>query len=373
MNKSDNYILFIGMGDWDVPKIQIARNKGYKVIVTNRDKNALALKKADIPIIADGRNVFSILSFIYQNHLEKNIKYVNTGTELFTTVALLSQSLNIPWNSPLSAYICENKKLMREKFKENNIPIPKGFSVKLEAEALSKIKITENIKYIMKPADSLSAKGVIILNRVEDVKSGFNYSVQYSSSKTVICEEYIVGSLHDVNGILTNKKLIKLGINDKKAGPLPYAVVVEGCGPTVLPIKLQEEVYLLFEKACRAVGLSNGPVKGDLIMDTKNNIYIMEVAPRLHGPLGSLYVIPLALGINPFEELLNYQDGFTAKEHDIYKKYQKNIFSTASDKKAKVIEKGKILKILDKPGIYNKKLWKSNYDVPYYIIWESNL
>ena len=370
MTDPTKYILFVGMGDWDIPQLDIAAKKGYKSIVTNRDKNALALKKADIPIVADGRDIYSILSFLYQNHLEDAIDYVYTGTELFTSVALIAQSLNIPWHSPLSAYICENKNLMREKFKRNNIPHPIGFSAKSEVEISSQIEFRENRKYIIKPSDSLSAQGVTIINTIEDIQSAFNRAMQYSKSKTVICEEYIEGSVHDVNGILTKDGLIQLGISDKKVGPPPYAVVVQVSCPTKLSKDDQKKVYSLFEKSCRAVGLSSGPVKGDLIIDNQGNMYMMEVAPRLHGPLGSLHVIPEALGINLFAELLNWQAKDKVKEHNIDKEIFKTVFASAVDRKENFVEKGRILKILEKPGINDSKCWKSNNDVPIYIVWE---
>lgn len=367
------FILFVGMGDWNVPELKIAANKGYKSIVTNRNKNALALKKADIPIIADGRDVYSILSFLYQNHLEGEISYVYTGTELFTSVALLTQSLNIPWHSPLSAYICENKNLMRKKFSQNDILHSSGFSVKSKDEIISQIEFRENRKYIIKPSDSLSSQGVTIINARKDIESAFNHALQYSTSKIVICEEYIEGSLYDINGILTKDRLIRLGLCDKETGSLPYTVSPRGWCPSRLSKNLQEKAYSLFEKSCRAVGLSNGPVKGDLIMDCQGRMYIIEIAPRLHGPVGSLYLIPEALGIHPFTEVLNWQNHENVAEHDIDKRNSKIVFSLKVDTKKKLPEEGKILKMLEKPGLKDSKLWKSNYDVPVTIIYEVDI
>jgi len=371
MTNLKKYILFVGMGDLNVPQLEIAANKGYKSIVTNRDKNALALKKADIPILADGRDVYSILSFLYQNHLESEISYVYTGTDLFTSVALLTQSLNIPWHSPLSAYISENKNFMREKFSQNDIPHPSGFSVRSKDEIISKIEFRENRKYIIKPSDSLSSQGVIIINARKNIKSAFSHALQYSASKIVICEEYIEGSLHDINGILTEDRLIRLGLCDKETDSLPYTVSPKAWCPSRLSKNLQEKAYSLFEKACRAVGFSNGPVKGDLIMDCQGRIYVIEIAPRLHGPVGILYMIPEAFGINPFEEVLNWHNHNNVNEHNIDKKDLNTVFSLKVDTKEKLPEKVEILKILEKPGIKDSTLWKSNYDVPIIAVYKA--
>ena len=372
MSGFKKYILFVGMGDWCLPQLEMAKQKGYKTIVTNKNKDAAALGKADVPIVADGCDASAILSFLYQKQIEDKITCIYTGTELFLSVALIAQSLNIPWHSPLSAYICGNKSLMREKFKQHNVLHPSGCSAKSSTELIAKVQYKKGKKYVIKPSNSLSSQGITVVNSERELKDAFNYAVQHATSKTVVCEEYVEGLLHDANGILTEDRLIRLGINDKKAGPLPHTVVIEGSCPTTLSKSSQEEIYSLFEKSCRAVGLSHGPVKGDFIVDGEDNVFMMEVAPRLHGPLGSLYLIPNALEINPFEVLLSWFDRGedNVKENHLSEHVSGTIFATACDLRENFKEKGKVLNILEKPGISDRKLWKSNYDVPIYIIWK---
>ncbi len=372
MSGFKKYILFVGMGDWCLPQLEIAKQNGYKTIVTNKNKNAAALEKADVSIVADGRDASAILSFLYQKQIEDKITCIYTGTELFVSAALIAQSLNIPWHSPLSAYICENKSLMREKFKQHNVLHPSGCSAKSSTELISKARYKKGKKYVIKPSNSLSSQGITIVNSEREFKDAFNHAVQHATSKTVVCEEYVEGLLHDANGILTEGRLIRLGINDKKAGPLPHTVVIEGSCPTKLSKNLQEKIYILFEKACRAVGLTHGPVKGDFIVDRQSNVFVMEIAPRLHGPLGSLYLIPNALEINPFEVLLIWfgKGEYNVKEHCLSEHVSETIFATACDIRKNFKEKGTVLNILEKPGISDRKLWKSNYDVPIYVIWK---
>ena len=366
----DKYVLFVGMGDWDVPMLNIAQSKGYKTIATNRDKNALSLKEADISILVDGKDAHSILSFIYQNHLEDKIAYVYTPTELSLTVALVAQSLGIRWHSSTSAYVSENKALMKQKFEQHDIPQPTGFTI---AGTQIIPELREGKKYIVKPSDNLSSQGITIIEGDKEILGAVSYAMKYSASKTVIVEEYIEGTLHDVNGIITKDGLIRLGINDKKVSQPPYAIVIEGSCPSTLSRSLQDEIYTLLEKACYALGLSEGAVKADVIMDSDENMHILELPPRFHGPLGILHLIPHALGINPFAELLNWLNGETVKEHNVDKEIHKRVFASALETKESLTEKGRILEILEKPGINDSKLWKSNNDVPIYAIWEQDI
>ena len=224
-----------------------------------------------------------------------------------------------------------------------------------------------NFNWIFKPSDSLSSQGISIAKCELEQKEAFGFAYSFSESKTVICEEYIIGSLHDINGIITKDKFYPLGINDKKAGPPPRAVVVEGSAPTSLSVEKQKILYNLFEKACRSVGLSYGQVKGDSILSENGSFYIMEVAPRLHGPLGSIYLLPNAIKINPFKELIHFYLNKTVNIHNPLKKFKKNVTVEAVDKKP-TIENEKIIKILEKEGLYDKIKWESNNDVPFYLV-----
>jgi len=50
------YLLFIGMGDWFIPQIEIAKNYGFKVIVTDINKKSKSFKHSDISFNVDGRD-----------------------------------------------------------------------------------------------------------------------------------------------------------------------------------------------------------------------------------------------------------------------------------------------------------------------------
>ena len=360
------------MGDWDLYQLDLARDYGYQTIVTNRQADAKSLKHAAVPLVVDGRDIYTILARLNGLGLTEYIARVHTGTELFTTAAMIAQSLNVPWHAPLAANVCENKSLMRQKFQAKGIPHPIGSSTQRLSEIAGVVSWDGDKRYIIKPSDSLSALGVTIIDSEEQLPGAVSAALEVSTSKTVVCEEYIEGTLHDINGILTDNGFIRLGINDKTAGPPPHAVVVEGRAPSILSPEKQEELYQLFEKACEAVGLGPGPVKGDFIMDRAGKFYCMEVAPRLHGPLGSSFLIPNALHIKPFEELLHWISGEAVRTHDVGKAYKGKVYFQAAIGPDEIQGKGQIIAVMEKPGIRDKAQWKSNYDVPVYVIWRED-
>lgn len=361
---NEKYILFVGLGQWYEPLIGIAKRRGFKTIVTNKNPNAPVLKYADISIIIDGNNALGIMNYLKNYSLDDKITYVYTGTELFSSVSIISEMLGIPWHNVKASLICENKEKMREMFIKNNISCPKGKVVNNEKEELDELFIKNN-KIITKPIDGVSSQGVCIFEGKENIEKSIKYTLNFSKGKKIVCEQFIEGILVDINGIITKNKFFRMGISEKTPGQMPNAVITELKIPTKFSTQIQERAYRVFEKACRSIGLENGPVKGDMIIDKKNKIYFLEIGPRFHGPLGSLYLIPRSLKITPFEELIKMIQNKQVKEHNIHK-LEKEIRIIATDDKNKFSEK----EVLEKPGIKNRQAWKSNNDVPFYCIFE---
>lgn len=357
-------ILFIGMGDWDLPQLDWAREAGFRTVATNRNPKAQCLAAADEAVIVDGKDIQQLLAILQRRGLAERVAYVYTGTELFSTASLAASALGVAWHKALAANACENKDIMSDLFRRQGIPHPAGFSGRTVEDIAARISFERRGTWIVKPVDSLSSQGVMIVGGIAELPAAVGEALRVSISGTVVCEEYIRGSLHDVNGIISEDGLIPLGINDKLAGPPPGAVVVEGSAPSVLSAAEQLELYRRFEAACRAVGLGPGPVKGDFIRDGFGELLVMEVAPRLHGPLGSIHLLPNAVGVAPFVELMNYITGRPVTPHDVHATPRALVRCIALGNDGP--DCAAMSYTLTKEGKGDRAQWRSNNDVPKY-------
>ena len=59
--------------------------------------------------------------------------------------------------------------------------------------------------------------------------------------------------------------------------------------PAPLDREVMQGAYNLTELAASSLGISRGPVKADLVL-TRDGFLILELAPRLHGPKGTLWL-----------------------------------------------------------------------------------
>jgi len=342
MKIKKNYILFIGLGDWNISQLQMAKSFKFNSIVINSNKNSLALKKSDIPIYCDSRNYNLIYKIIKKRGLENKIRYVYTNSEFIYSTACLANKLKIKWHPIKSAYACENKNKQKKIFLKKKILSPK-FKIFSDCKKLKKNYFSTK-KIVFKPNDGHASKGVQIVDKKKGFLSAFNFSKKFSNSGKVIVEEYIDGTLHDINAMLIDKKFYRLGISDKTTATPPHAVINKIESPTKLSINDQKKLYKIFHKSCKILNLNQGPIKGDYIRDKNGKFYLMEISGRFHGPLSTLYAIPNSLCITPFIELLRYLKKKKVNNHKIKKNYKKKKKDQKKKKKKKGRKYKKILK-----------------------------
>lgn len=297
-------VLLIGMGDLTVPVLEKAHRRGLRVIATNRNPQAKTLTLADVPLVIDGADIEKLLAFTLTDPRAGNIVDVYTGTELFLTASIVAQTLGLPANSLCGAFAGQHKTVMRDMLRKAGIPITRG-TVVHELRDVYGFANDVGFPVILKPADSHSTVGVRIVCHPDDLVETYKFSTAASKTEHVIIEEYIEGTLHDANGFFAGDKFYRAGIVDKWAGPPPACIVESASCPTALSEDEQEQMYELLERGARALGLSHGPVKSDVIWG-KDGPRLMEVAPRFHGELGSLYLLPLALGIDMYDAYFYY-------------------------------------------------------------------
>ena len=109
--------------------------------------------------------------------------------------------------------------------------------------------------------------------------------------------------MHDVNAVFDfNGKFIPLGCFDRY---FKDDILIEtgAVYPSQLKKNQLKEAYTLTKNAALSLGIHWGPVKSDLIL-TENGFQILEMAPRLHGPKGSLYLTSMTDNKNHLERIL---------------------------------------------------------------------
>ena len=297
MSKQET-VMMIGGGIQEVKAVKIAQSAGYKVIVTDRNIDAPCFHIADYTAKIDGRDIEGLIAYTLQNKEELNITGVFTLTELVTSVAAVANACDLPGVSLKSAVACQNKQLCKETWLKDKIPAPSGMVVKSISEAKS-LYNKLNKKVFSKPIVGFGGKGAQKILTQKELESYFSSN----DGNEILMEEFLVGSMHDVNAVFDfNGKFIPLGCFDRY---FKDDILIEtgAVYPSQLKKNQLKEAYTLTKNAALSLGINWGPVKSDLIL-TENGFQILEMAPRLHGPKGSLYLTSMTDNKNHLERIL---------------------------------------------------------------------
>lgn len=298
-------VIMIGGGIQEVEAVRIAQSIGLKVIVTDRNPDAPCFQYADYNAVIDGRDIEGLVAFALLNKEKLNIAGVFTLTELVTSVAAVALGAGFPGVPLESAVACQNKQLCKEIWKCKDIPTPEGGVVNSYEEAKRMFDKLGG-KAFIKPMVGFggkNAKRVLTEDDLEETFATFD-----CSSKPILMEELVVGSMHNLNAFFDLKgTFYPLGCFDRYFHP-EYPVEIGACYPSQLDKEYVTELYSVTKKAAEALRIIIGPVKADVVL-TKEGFKVLEMAPRLHGPKGSLWLTSFAGGLNHLEAALQVISG----------------------------------------------------------------
>ena len=164
--------------------------------------------------------------------------------------------------------------------------------IKIQNAIVNKIEdieifINENGTSVLKPIYGTASKSVIKVESFQENKAEVEKLMQDCSDQDLIIEEFVDGSEYALEGNLINSELNKIAIFDKPINyKEPYFEESIYIAPTEIPDKTQNEIVNLIGKACKKLGLENGPVHVEFKIHNKE-IFIIEINPRMIGGLCS--------------------------------------------------------------------------------------
>ena len=147
--------------------------------------------------------------------------------------------------------------------------------------------LNENGTSVLKPIYGTASKSVIKIHSIKENKTAVEKLMQDCSDQDLIIEEFVDGSEYALEGNLINSELNKIIIFDKPINyKEPYFEESIYIAPTEIPDETQKEIVNLIGKACKKLGLENGPVHVEFKIHN-NEIFIIEINPRMIGGLCS--------------------------------------------------------------------------------------
>jgi biotin carboxylase len=231
---------------------------------------------------------------------------VAVGDRPAVLAAYIARACGLPGHPPEAATISRNKLATREALRAAGLPTPDFFSVPADAEPAS---FASRVRYpvVVKPMALSGSRGVVRADTPTQLASAFERLRRLLDARDVrlerddvhsqvLVEGFVPGTEYAIEGLLTHGTLQVLAIIDKP-DPLdgPFFEETIYRMPSTAAAEIQGRMIDAVGAACRAIGLSHGPVHAECRVESGHDpcVYILEVAAR---PIGGLCSRALRFG-----------------------------------------------------------------------------
>ncbi|MEI9990247.1 MAG: ATP-grasp domain-containing protein [Rhizomicrobium sp.] len=279
-----------------------AKEMGHYVVVSDRDPQAPGFAFADSCLIADvyGPSETAAAAERYSRKIRKIDGVICVAADAPITAATVAQRLRLPGISLASAELACDKLAMKRRFAECGVPVP-WFAEIPTPQALQRVAIERGRDLVIKPADSRGSRGVQRVAQVADLDKAFAFARSHSPSERVMVEQYLDGPQVSTESVVVDGRCFTPGFSDRNYEYLeryaPFFIENGGDLPSHLPAELQQKVKDVVARAAAALGITNGTVKGDIVVH-KGEPYVIELAARLSGGFFCTREIPLNTGVD---------------------------------------------------------------------------
>lgn len=218
------------------------------------------------------------------------------------TVIYVASQMGLVSNALDCLDLTLNKYTMRSAFEKAGIPVPNYFLIKSASE-LNNI----DIRYpaIIKPVDSGGSQGVNKVNNFQELKDAYAYAEEHSRTHTVIVEEFVDGREFSVEYLSCRGTHYNLQITDKVTSGPPHFVEMQHHQPAAISNDIAMRIKKMVESALSVLKITNSPSHTEIKLNSRGELYIIEVGPRLGGDYITSDLVRLSTGYDMVHGAIN--------------------------------------------------------------------
>ncbi len=297
-------VLVLAGGFPQIALIKELKNRGYRVILADYNKEPVAKKYADVFYQISTLDIDAVEGVAKK----EKVKFLVTACtdQALHTVAKVSENLGLPcYIDYKTALNVTNKAYMKKVFNEYDISTAKHIILgELDLDMIKDMKYP----LIVKPVDCNSSKGVKKVENEKELKDAFSDAVRFSRTDTAVIEEFVSGTEVSVDvyiedgkaHILSTSRLDKIKDKDK-------FVIYRGCFPAAEAESVMDKIQDTAQKIADAFKLKNSPMLIQLITDGKE-VYVLEFSARTGGGIKFL-LINKACGFDVIKAVVDLTEG----------------------------------------------------------------
>ncbi len=277
-------LLILGAMQMHIPIIKRAKERGIYVITCDYIPENEGHKYADEAYFDSTTDFDAVLKLAKKCNVDGIMTFNSDPAAL--TAAYVADQLNLPSSGYEAVKIMSEKDEFRKFLRSNNFNVP-HFGNYTSIEELIGDLDKFNFPVMLKPVDSSGSKGVVRIDRKEDVTTHFEKAMSFSRCKRIIVEEFIEGAGAQMHGdaFVNDGKIefIYLGDHhfDSKINNLvPISTTFPSLHTAEDLKRVEDEVSRFISK----VGYKQGGINIEARISSSNNkVYLIEVGARNGG------------------------------------------------------------------------------------------
>jgi len=271
-------ILILGAGFYYINVLKEIRKLGYEIYAVDRDINAPGAEYADCFEPIDITDRVKVLEFARRNNIDGIMPINDFGVR---TACYVATKLNIPGNTLGTGIAANDKGIMRDIWKSENLNQPLYIIVPATVKAIDLSLYGMNYPVVVKPTDCGGAgRGISVATNKQELQEAIKLAIPFVKNDRIIIEEYIEGTELTVDALCYKGKVHFLSISDKVKAKQKYRVATSLNFPAKLPDEVIATVKSLVEHAILSLGITNGAAHTEVIVDKDNNPKLVELGAR---------------------------------------------------------------------------------------------
>jgi biotin carboxylase len=311
--------MIVGAGEEQIPAYELARQRGYVVVGSDLNPHAPGLKLADHVLIASTRDAEATAMQAQAFHASHPISGVMTiANDVPFTVATVAKALGLRSISIDAARNVSDKLLMKQCFAAHQVACPWFTGINSAADLRRHLNAASHNRFVIKPVDGRGARGVLLIDSTVDADWAVQESRRWGNSGRLILERYVPGIQLSTESFLFNGVCYTPAIAERNYARLeqfkPNIIEDGGTIPAPVDNAMRAAIDDLILRGAAALGIDEGIVKGDLVIDEQGRPMIIELAARLSGGWFATHQIPAATGVNLVAVVMEHALGHAVSE-----------------------------------------------------------
>lgn len=299
---SPKKLLIIGAGQEQQAAYETAKAMGLWVVGTDRNSLAPCLRLADESLTLSARDPRGLIHELERTGLGAQLLGVMTiANDVPVTVSAVAAKFGLPAMPISQAELLSDKWKMKRAFQASGVRTPRGRLIHSFADLQKNICSTHyRDDAVLKPIDGRGSRGVLRVNAQSNLVEAYRKVVAVGSP--AILEERIEGPQFSTESFFVDGKAYTPGISVRNYDFLerfhPHIIENGGDIRSDYDQGFLERIRLFVQKVGDAIGLGSGPLKCDLILDSRQRLWVIEAAGRLSGGWFASDQIPAATGVD---------------------------------------------------------------------------